>query len=347
MRLDRQLTLHIFSKLIKKGFNEKSVRIPILMYHSVSTRDDCAKDSYFEINTVPQIFYKQMRYLANNGYFPISLEEAVSLIARETTAKFYIKRLTDTRNNKFEGCNDEVTMIEKVKHVFRNGMEKKGDRSIISKVHYYKRMPSSLNKLFKKYYSYRPVVITFDDGFRDFYTTAWPILKSFGFTASLFLPTAFISNRRKKIKERECLTWSEVRELSTDGVDFGGHTVSHVQLCHLKRATAEREIRDAKAAIEQELGLPVTHYSYAYAFPEHDRRFVSFFRSVLVDAGYSAAVTTRIGIAVSGEDPFTLKRLPVNSGDDEAFFRAKLQGAYNWLAWPQRLLKILRRRAGA
>lgn len=193
----------------------------------------------------------------------------------------------------------------------------------------------------------RLVALTFDDGFRDFYETAWPILKSHGYTASVFLPTAFISNNRKKLFNRECLTWSEVRELSIAGIDFGGHTVSHLQLHCIDRLAAEQEVKNTKTAIEQALGLPVVHFSYPDAFPEHDKAFVAFIRTVLIHAGYRGAVTTRIGTAAAGDDPYTLKRLPVNSEDDEELFRAKLEGAYDWLAWPQRLSKKLRGRAGS
>src|SRR5688500_3356005 len=57
----------------------------------------------------------------------------------------------------------------------------------------------------------RFVVITFDDGFRDFYTHAWKALSTFGFTATMFLPTSFIGEPRRTFKGRECLTWNEVR----------------------------------------------------------------------------------------------------------------------------------------
>jgi hypothetical protein len=60
-------------------------------------------------------------------------------------------------------------------------------------------------------------------------------------------------------------------------------------------------------------------------------------------AGYSSCVTTRIGRVRTGDEQFSLKRLPVNNWDDEALLRAKLAGAYDWLAWFQSGRRLLRR----
>jgi len=185
----------------------------------------------------------------------------------------------------------------------------------------------------------RPVVLTFDDGFRDFATRALPVLREHGFRATVFLPTAFIGDTRGRFKERECLSWSEVDELHQAGIEIGSHTVTHPKLADLSWPEIEAEIRESKLTIETRLSAPARTFAYPYAYPQTDRVYVARFRQLLHDAGYEACVTTEIGTARSGDDVLGLKRLPINSCDDDALLRAKLEGAYDWLRFPQRIIK--------
>jgi peptidoglycan/xylan/chitin deacetylase (PgdA/CDA1 family) len=193
----------------------------------------------------------------------------------------------------------------------------------------------------------KSVVITFDDGFRCFYTEAWPALREHGFTATAFLATAFIHNARQSFKGRECLTWDEARELRKAGMGLGSHTVNHPILYELSWDRIERELRDSRQRMEKELAGPVTGFAYPYAFPQSDGHFVEAFKKLLDKAGYACCVTTELGRARLGDDPFQIKRLPVNLLDDAKFFRAKLEGGYDWLAWPQAASKNLKERTRA
>ncbi len=179
------------------------------------------------------------------------------------------------------------------------------------------------------------VVITFDDGFRDFYDLAFPILKKLGHTATMFLPTAFISDSRRKFKGKECMTWQEVRTLKAQGIQFGAHTVNHPKLYQLPWKEIETELALSKEQIEQELGERVTGFAYPYAFPQEDRRFTKTLGEMLRGQGYRNCHTTVVGRVRPNDDPFFIKRLPVNSCDDQALLAAKLKGAYDWLSIPQ------------
>ena len=90
------------------------------------------------------------------------------------------------------------------------------------------------------------------------------------------------------------------------------------------------------------MGSDVTSFAYPYAFPQKDRAFTSRFREELQKSGYENCVTTAIGRVESGDDLFALKRLPANSCDDFALLRAKLSGAYDWLAWAQNGVKMIK-----
>lgn len=187
-----------------------------------------------------------------------------------------------------------------------------------------------------------PVLITFDDGYRNFYTEAWPVLRRHGYTATMFLPTAYIAEERRSFKGQECLTWGEVRELHAEGVEFGSHTVSHPRLVDLGWNEIEAELADSKSRIEDNLQVRVTTFAYPYAFPQANREFARRFRVALKTAGYECCVTTEVGRATVSQDPYRWKRLPVNTLDDAALFRAKLAGSYDWLAWPQAAVKRLK-----
>lgn len=190
----------------------------------------------------------------------------------------------------------------------------------------------------------KPVVITFDDGYLDFFHNAWPVLQQYSFPATVFLPTEFIGTSRQQFKSRDTLTWSEVRHLQAAGVSFGSHTASHPQLWDLPATEVESELRTSKSVLEQELGTTIRSFAYPYAFPEQDKEFASNFRCELRTAGYTIGVSTVLGTARQSTDPLLFPRLPVNSEDDQALFRAKLSGAYDWLHVPQYWHKRFMRR---
>ena len=175
-------------------------------------------------------------------------------------------------------------------------------------------------------------VVTFDDGYRNFYAAAFPILQQLAFTATMFLPTAFIGKDHRTFKLRECMTWSEVQELHRAGIHFGSHTVTHPKLVELNWEQIKTELRDSKAEIESQLGVAADTFAYPFAFPETNSAFVNRLSETLAETGYTCCATTRVGRAKPGDDLMQLKRLPANSCDDAKLFRAKLAGAYDWIA---------------
>ncbi|HVB56406.1 MAG TPA: polysaccharide deacetylase family protein [Candidatus Acidoferrales bacterium] len=189
----------------------------------------------------------------------------------------------------------------------------------------------------------RHVVITFDDGYRDFFTAAYPVLAEFDHTAVLFVPSGLIEDRRTQFLGRECLTWSEVRELHARGIQIGSHSVTHRELKYMGAAQVEEEVARSKNTIEAKIGQSVESFSYPYAFPETEVVLARTLRELLEKHGYKNGVTTILGTANRASDRFFLPRLPVNSSDDVTLFRAKLEGSYDWLHSVQYLTKTIKR----
>jgi peptidoglycan/xylan/chitin deacetylase (PgdA/CDA1 family) len=189
----------------------------------------------------------------------------------------------------------------------------------------------------------KTVVITFDDGYRNFCQHAFPALERFGFTATMFLPTASIGDQPQVFNRRECMTWGEVRDLQKRGISFGSHTVTHPQLHALEPDRVREEILLSRRTIEDETGCAVDSFGYPYAFPQTDRPFKTMLRAILQESGYRYGVCTQIGRAGMASDPLFLERLPVNSGDDPSLLQAKMAGAYDWVGGLQSLTKKVRR----
>jgi peptidoglycan/xylan/chitin deacetylase (PgdA/CDA1 family) len=251
---------------------------------------------------------------------PILMYHSVSNEA-ETRARAYYRTLTTP-----------AAFAEQMKHLAERG---------------YDAVPVSeaVSRLTRGVETTKFVAITFDDGFSDFHRQAFPVLNRYGFTATMYLPTAYIGTRPLQFKGKDCLTWSEIRELRKYGIEFGSHTVTHPQLSTLDSGAVAREVADSKHAIEDNLGEHIEGFAYPYAFPEQDAAFVSMLRETLAAAGYRQGVCTRIGVARRQQDAYFLPRLPINSLDDGDLFEAKLQGAYDWLHRVQYASKLIRARA--
>ena len=273
-RFDRLVTVYLSHPLARLLGSQDRSRVPILMYHSISDNLFGMSHPYFHINTLPEVFSQQMRWLRNAGYRSIDLKQACA------------------------------------------GLEAGADLS-------------------------KTIVITFDDGYRDFYTDALPILKQCGFTATLFLATDRIHNAPARIEGADYLTWSDVRELHAEGTRFGSHTVSHPDLRSLGPDQIEYELGHSKEVLEEQLGVSIDAFSYPFGFPEEDKNFTRFLEDVLSNLGFDYGVSTILGRASRRSNRFFLPRLPVNSCDDPSLFRAKLEGGYDWLHWPQLLKKCM------
>lgn len=188
----------------------------------------------------------------------------------------------------------------------------------------------------------RDIVITFDDGYADFYDVAYPLLLEYGFSATVFVVTDLVGIHRFKQNGREYMSWQELRQMQAHGIRVGSHTASHGNLALMTCRQIEEELRRSKEVIEDNLATQVKSFAYPYAFPEGSPHTVNLLRALLEEVGYVNGVCTIVGTAWKESDPYFLPRLPINTFDDEEFLRAKLTGGYEWLHALQYGTKVLR-----
>ncbi len=149
----------------------------------------------------------------------------------------------------------------------------------------------------------KPVVITFDDGYRDNYENAFPILKEEGFTATFFVFTNVIEERNTTY-----MTWEMLVEMQQAGMEIGSHTLSHLDLSGRTEARIRQELSNSRELLQQRLGVEIRTLAYPYG--GYDSGVAELARQ----SGYWIAVTTKGGTIHGQNDIMTATRVRVQGG---------------------------------
>jgi peptidoglycan/xylan/chitin deacetylase (PgdA/CDA1 family)/GT2 family glycosyltransferase len=173
----------------------------------------------------------------------------------------------------------------------------------------------------------RSVVLTFDDGYADNRQLAFPILQAHHFTAIFFLVTANVGGKNTwddngELAGRSLLSWSDIREMVSAGMQVGAHTRHHVALPAVSAAEAEQEIGGSRADLERQLGRAVRAFAYPYGLLDETTP------RTVARAGFDGACCSRSGPNTSVVSSYLLRRLEIRGTDSLLQFIRALGRGY-------------------
>jgi peptidoglycan/xylan/chitin deacetylase (PgdA/CDA1 family) len=166
------------------------------------------------------------------------------------------------------------------------------------------------------------VALTFDDGFRNFFQHAFPVLQRHGFPATVFVVSGFCGGRNNwptqprntRVPCLELMRWNEVRQVAQAGIAIGCHTVNHPRLPRLAEGEVEEELRASRTEIEDRVGKAVDTFAYPYGETTPAIRRA-------VEGHFRFACGTRLAFVSGGADALCLPRLDIYYLQNHFWFR--------------------------
>ena len=162
----------------------------------------------------------------------------------------------------------------------------------------------------------RELAITFDDGYRDNFENAAPVLERLSLPATLFVVSRWMGTDvvpswdSQRGGRHPWMTWDQVRSLHRRGFDIGAHTQTHVDLGTASETEAREEIFGARRELELQLAAPVDLFAYPYG---RRQNLASSNRDLVRAAGFRCCCSCFGGTVASGSDPFHLPRVPITT----------------------------------
>ena len=160
----------------------------------------------------------------------------------------------------------------------------------------------------------KPVILTFDDGYVDNYTQAFPLLKKYGFVGTFFIITDVVNQ-----KHPDYLTWDMVREMRDAGMRFGAHGRTHIDLSQADHDQLVWQALGSTEVFQAELGEPARYI--AYPSGRYNQQVIDIYKS----AHYWAGLTTKQGVMQDSDHLFELKRIRVYHDTTGAQLKALLE----------------------
>ena len=158
-----------------------------------------------------------------------------------------------------------------------------------------------------------PIIITFDDGYVDNYTNAFPLLQKYGFSATFYVVTDFVDRGLSRY-----MTWDQIEEMAAAGMGIGSHSRDHPDMSGKPYEYLVWQILGSQQTLEAHIAGPIRAFSYPSG--TYDDLTVQVLRS----AHFWSAVTTKQGATHTSDDIFNLSRIRVRGSDSLYLFTKKL-----------------------
>ena len=187
----------------------------------------------------------------------------------------------------------------------------------------------------------KSVVITFDDGFKNFFAAALPVLMRYRFPATVFLVTGmcgkdnYWAGQLPSIPRLEMLEWKEVEAAAHQGIEFGAHTVSHPNLSLLPKEQYVEEILDSKAMIQDRLGQEVDFFAYPYGILNPEIHGV-------IRENFKGACSVEMDVVTLRNDPCLLPRVDMYYFSQNEWHRFLGKPPFYWYVKTRKYLRTVK-----